>query len=64
MRIVCEFINNCLEVLLKNSCSENFGTFSGKHSYWDTNLIKLWNEALNFTKTVLYNTTSAFLGVF
>ena len=44
-------------------CSENFGAFSRKHSYWGPNLIKLWNEDLRYTKTVLHS-KCAFLGVF
>ena len=31
MRIVCKFNSSCPGVLHKNSCSENFGTFSRKH---------------------------------
>ena len=46
MRIVCKFRNSCPEVLCENSSSQNFGTFSGKHSCWGPILINLQNEEL------------------
>ena len=46
MRIICKLRNSCPKVLDRNSCSESFGTFSGKHSSWGPNLTQLRNEGL------------------
>ena len=46
MRIVYKFRNSCAEMLYKNSSTDNFGTFSGKHWRWGSILIKLQNKEL------------------